>query len=82
MKQLYADFNDVTADGILPLTAVGSAEAIAGLGGELEEGEAVLLTDGELRVTARVFRGPDGSWEAHSNWEFEGDTEEGSGHTG
>lgn len=70
MKELYADFNDIAADGFLPLTSVGSVESIAGLGGALEEGEKVCLTDGDLRVVAHVYRRPDGSWEARSDWEF------------
>ena len=73
MKELYADFNDIGADRSLPLTSSGSAESIAGLGGTLEEGEQVCLTDGELRVFARVYRRPDGSWEARSEWDFRDD---------
>jgi hypothetical protein len=71
VKELYADFNSIGADGTLRLTSVGSRESIAGLGAELTEGEEVYLSDGELRVVARVHRRPDGSWEAHSEWRFQ-----------
>lgn len=71
MKGIYADFNDIAADGTLPLTCSGSIESIAMLDNELQEGEEVLLTDGELRVVARVYRRPNGSWGAWSDWKFE-----------
>jgi hypothetical protein len=74
VKELYADFNNIAADGTLPLTSVGSVESIAGVGGALRDGEEVCLTDGELRVVAHVHRQPDGSWEARSDWEFSGGT--------
>lgn len=65
MKRLYADFNDFDVDGRLPLTCRGSVDSIATLAEELTNGELVSLSDGELVVVARVFRRPDGSWEAH-----------------
>lgn len=72
MKQIYADFNDIANDGTLPLTCTGSVASIGSLGGkELKDGEEVWLSDGELRVRARVFRRQDGNWEARSSWEFE-----------
>lgn len=70
MKRLYADFNDIAADGTLPLTSRGSIESIAVLGEALYEGEEVSLSDTEVEVTARVFRRTDGSWEARSDWRF------------
>lgn len=70
MKEVYADFNDITANGTLPLTCNGSVESIANLKEGLKDGEDVWLTDGELRVIGRVFRCKDGSWEAQSEWLF------------
>ena len=70
MKQIYGDFNDVDAEGALPLTCRGSVASIAELQQHLQDGEEVLLSDGELRVIARVFRRGDGSWEARSDWKF------------
>ena len=70
MKQIYADFNDIAADGTLPLTCRGSVHSIAMLQGPLHDGDEVLLSDDELRVIARVFRRVDGSWEARSDWTF------------
>jgi hypothetical protein len=71
MKEIYADFNDFAADGSLPLTCRGSVASIAALEEPLEVGEEVWLTDGELRVKARVFLYKDGSWEARSDdWDF------------
>lgn len=71
MKQIYADFNDIYNDGTLPLTCSGSRESIAAFGTALSNGEEVWLTDGELRIKARIFRCDDGSWVAKSNWLFE-----------
>ena len=68
MKELYADFNDIAADGALPLTCVGSVQSIAKVADGLKDGEEVLLSDGELRVVVRVHRCPDGSWEARADW--------------
>ncbi len=68
MKELYADFNDIAADGSLPLTCRGSVESIDALG--VHDGEQVWLTDGELRVRAQVVLALDGTWEAHSQWTF------------
>lgn len=70
MKYIYADFNDFSADGTLPLTCQGSVASIAALDEPLQDGEEVLLSDGELRVAARVFRCSDGSWEGRSDWAF------------
>jgi hypothetical protein len=70
MKEVYADFNDIAADGTLPLTCAGSVASIANLKEPLQEGEVVWLTDGGLRVSACVARRSDGSWEAHSDWKF------------
>ena len=76
MKELYADFNDVAADRTPPLTCVGSRESINALPEALKEGEEVKLTDGELVAVATVHRREDGTWEARSNWEFEGCSEQ------
>ena len=70
MKQIYADFNDVDASGVLPLACRGSMASIAGLREPLKDGENVLLSDGELTVGARVFQRADNSWEARSDWKF------------
>ena len=70
MLEIYADFNDIAADGTLPLTCAGSVESICRIEGGLEDGEAVWLTDGELSVEARAFRRSDGVWEARSEWDF------------
>jgi hypothetical protein len=72
MKRLYADFNNVAADGALPLTCRGSVDCIAALESSLEPGEEVVLSDGELEVVARVVQLDDGSWEARSAWRFVG----------
>lgn len=69
MKEIYADFNDIAADGTLPLTCSGSIESIAKLREPLSDGEEVWLTDGELRAPARVFR-REGFWEGRSDWRF------------
>lgn len=70
MKRIYADFNDIAEDGTLPLTCKGSQSSIANLPGELNEGERVILFDGELTALATVHQRPNGSWEAHSDWQF------------
>ena len=71
MKRIYADFNNFDADGTLPLTCRGSLDSIARLGGELRDGEEIVLSDGELEAVARAFRWKDGSWEARAeNWVF------------
>ncbi len=74
MKLIFADFNDFASDGTLPLTCAGSLESIANLGTELEDGEQVRFTDGELRVVGNVFWHPSGFWEGRSDWEFEEDS--------
>jgi hypothetical protein len=70
MKELYADFNDFAEDGTLPLICAGSIESIGKLKEPLMDGEQVILTDGDLKVMARVFRQKDGSWEGRSDWAF------------
>jgi hypothetical protein len=70
MKEIYADFNDIAADGTLPLTCAGSVASIANLKDPLEDGELVLFSDGELSVKGRVYRRQDGSWEGRSDWQF------------
>ena len=70
MKEVHADFNDIAADGSLPLTCAGSMSSIATLPGGLEEGEEVWFADGELCARGRVFRRSDGSWEGRSQWKF------------
>jgi hypothetical protein len=70
MKEIYADFNDLTNDRVLFLTCAGSVACIAELEGTLAEGEEVWFSDGELRVRGRVYRTPDGSWEGRSDWQF------------
>jgi hypothetical protein len=69
MIEIYADFNNFAEDGSLPLTCQGSIASIDALGPVLTDGEEVWLTDGELRVQARVYRSRDGWWEARGNWE-------------
>jgi hypothetical protein len=70
MKRIYADFNDFASDQTLPLVCVGSVDSIATLSEPLEEGEEVLLSDGELELVARVYRCKAGGWEARGVWEF------------
>ena len=69
MIEIYADFNDISANGVLSLTCRGSVDSITALGPALANGEEVLLSDGELSVRGRVFRCNDGSWEARANWD-------------
>ena len=69
--EIYADFNDIAADGTLRLTCSGSIASIGDLARSLADGEEVCLTEGELRVLARVFSADDGSWEGRSEWRFE-----------
>ena len=70
MKRLYADFNDIGATGILPLTCKGSVDSLAALDSDLCSGEEVVLSDNEVEVVARVFLLAAGSWEARSDWRF------------
>ena len=72
MKQIYADFNDIAADGTLPLTCAGSVESISELEEGLKDGEEVWFTDGELLAKGRVFRRADATWEGKSDWSFQG----------
>jgi hypothetical protein len=69
MIEIYAEFNDIAADGSLPLTCNGSVESIDAIGPALTHGEEVWLSDGELRVRGRVFRRDDGCWEARAKWD-------------
>ncbi len=69
-ERIYADFNNIAADGTLPLTCRGSVDSIAGLEEPFRGGEEVCLSDGELQVVARVFCRGDGSWAARSDWAF------------
>jgi len=70
MKEIYADFNDIDSESTLPLTCAGSRTSIEKLIIGLKDGERVRLTDGELWVIATVRRSDDGSWVAHSSWQF------------
>jgi hypothetical protein len=70
VKQVYADFNEIEADGLLPLACAGSVASIAELEQELRDGEEVCFTDGEAFAVGRVHRHVDGSWEGRSKWEF------------
>jgi len=70
MKEIYAGFNDIGADGTLPLTCQGSVESIAQIEGGLNDGDEVWFTDGELRARGRVFLAKDGIWEGRSEWHF------------
>jgi hypothetical protein len=70
MIEIYADFNDIAADGALPLTCAGSRASIARLTQELAEGTVVRLSDGELMAVATVHRLDDGTWEARSECRF------------
>jgi hypothetical protein len=62
MKTLYADFNNFDANGGLPLTCVGSIQSIRALREPLSEGEQVVLSDGDVMVTAEVHLRPNGTW--------------------
>jgi hypothetical protein len=83
MKLLYADFNNFDEHGALPLSCRGSRESIAKLGEPLKDDEAVLLTDHELMVEARVRHVTQGGdteswgdyWEAYGKFEYLGDNE-------
>ena len=70
MKRLYADFNNIAADGTLTLSCWGSVDSIAALVQPLTDGEEVMLSDDDLEVVARVYQRDDGSWEARSDWRF------------
>jgi hypothetical protein len=70
MKQVYADFNEVDADGSLDLRCAGSVVSIAELKMEPREAEEVCFTDGEMFAVGRVHRRADGTWEGRSTWEF------------
>ena len=70
MKEIYADFNDIAEDDMLPLTCRGSVASIAKLKEPLQDGETVWLTDGELRILATVHLQPNGTWRAESDWDF------------
>jgi hypothetical protein len=69
MRNIYADFNDIAADGTLRLSCSGSLESIRQLSKPLTDGEEVWLTDGELRARARVFH-IGAYWEGRSEWKF------------
>ena len=77
MKVLYADFNDFDSTGNLPLTCAGSVRSISEIGEPLEDGQEVVLSDGECWVVARVYRTEDGTWEARGEWRFESRGERG-----
>jgi hypothetical protein len=69
MKVVYADFNDFDEHGNLPLTCRGSIESIRAV--KPDDGELVVLTDGELFVTAMIRKIERGQFEAVSaRWEF------------
>jgi hypothetical protein len=70
MRTVYADFNDIDEFGVLPLTCRGSLESLAALQPPPAEEEEVWLSDGEMRVVARLFLRPEGYWEARSKWKF------------
>jgi hypothetical protein len=70
VRQVYADFNNIDADGSLPLTSAGSVASIAELEPELRDGEEVCLADGKVFAVGCVHRRIDGTWEARSQWEF------------
>lgn len=81
MKTIWADSNNISEDGLLFLTSRGSMDSIAGLKGNLREGEVVWLTDEEIKTTATVHRIPEhygfmepdwpyGDWYAKSDWRF------------
>lgn len=70
MMIIYADFNDVDADGTLPLYCQGSVESIDALHTPPREGEWAWLTDGELWTTARLHRNSTGLYQATGKWEF------------
>lgn len=61
MKQVYADFNEIEADGLPPLACAGSVASIAELKQELRDGEEVCFTDGAMFAVGRVHRHVDGS---------------------
>jgi hypothetical protein len=69
-KTLYADFNDVAADGSLPLSCQGSVASIAALVTPIDDGEDVWLSDGDLLACGKACRRPDGSWEVQPGWRF------------
>ena len=71
MKVIYADFNDFDDRNHLPLTCDGALKSISQLAQPLNDGEEVWLTDGDLRVRAKVRMIGKGAWEAYGEWEFE-----------
>jgi hypothetical protein len=78
MKVVYADFNNFDQHGTLPLTCVGSRASIRALATPLIDGEQVVLSDGELMITAKVRKRANGTWIA----ECIGDYSEADGPTG
>ena len=70
MKQVYADFSDISVDGSLPLTCAGSIASIAEVEEALRDREEVCFTDGERFAVGRVLRRADGTWEGHSTWQL------------
>jgi hypothetical protein len=72
MKIIYADFNNFIDTTTLDLGCEGSVASIAKIVETLTDGEVVLLTDGERKTTAKIYRRENGIWEARSdNWVFE-----------
>ena len=70
MKTIYADFNNIDANGVLPLISNGSVESLKEQLDPVAENELVILSDGELWVYAHISTGADGVLEARSDWQF------------
>jgi hypothetical protein len=77
VKLLCADSNDFDDNGSLPLTCAASARSISEFGEPLEDGQEVMLSDGECWVVARVHRREDRTWDARGEWRFESHGEHG-----
>lgn len=70
MKTIYADFNDISDDGVLPLSCQGSIESLRMQSAQPLEGEEVWLSDGELWVRATLHCLGGDAYEARSEWNF------------
>ena len=67
--RLYADFNNMTEDDKVLLSAVGSRRDVEQHQNRLTEGLVVILSDNEFEVEARLVRDADhGIWLGIPYW--------------
>ena len=73
--RIPVDFNEMVEPDLVLLSQTDVRVDSAGTEIQLAPGVRVHIyetsDDDELRVKARVFRRPDGTWEARSDWKFE-----------